>query len=115
MFSSRHHLPEVRYEAAGAALVGAMALGALVTYAFMRSRMAPPQEIVDDSSLAERVRAAMAHVVPDPMAIDVRARDGCVTLKGPVDSSQVGELVACAGRVRGVRAVDNRLSISNPS
>ena len=69
-------------------------------------------ETADDSVLVERVRAAMGHVIPDPLAIEVRAHDGCVTLKGPARPDQIGELVACAERVRGVLAVDNRLSVS---
>jgi osmotically-inducible protein OsmY len=80
--------------------------GALAT---IRNRMMPP-EPVEDGVLIERVRAALGHVIPDPLAIDVKVRDGCVTLKGPVVPDEVGEIVACAERVRGVRAVDNRLS-----
>lgn len=72
-------------------------------------------EVVDDVVLTERVRAAMGHVISDPHAIEIRVHDGCVTLKGPALQSQIGEIVACAQRVRGVREVDNRLSVSNPS
>ena len=69
----------------------------------------------DDTLLAERVRAALGRVVEDPDAIDVRVRDGCVILKGPVTAAEIGEIVACAGRVRGVQSVENRLSISSGS
>ena len=72
-------------------------------------------EPVDDTVLAERVRAAMGHVITDPHAIEVRVHEGCVTLKGPALQDEIGELVACAERVRGVRQVDNRLSVSNAS
>ena len=71
-------------------------------------------EVVDDTVLAERVRAAMGHVIDDPHAIEVRVREGCVMLKGPAQPHEIGELVACAERVRGVREVDNRLSVSTP-
>ena len=71
-------------------------------------------EIVDDGVLLERVRAAMGHVIGDPQAIELRVHEGCVTLKGPARAEEIEELVACAGRVRGVREVDNRLSVSNP-
>jgi osmotically-inducible protein OsmY len=80
--------------------------GALAT---IRSRVTPP-EPVDDSILTERVRAALGHVVPDAHAIDVKVRDGCVVLKGPVMPEEIGEIVACAERVRGVQQVENRLS-----
>jgi osmotically-inducible protein OsmY len=80
----------------------------------VQSRIARNEEPVDDSVLIERVRAAMGHVIPDPHAIEVRVHDGCVTLKGPAQPHEIGELVACAERVRGVREVDNRLSVTNP-
>lgn len=69
-----------------------------------------PADAVDDAVLTERVRAALGHVVPDAHAIEVKVRDGCVTLKGPVTQDEVGEIVACAQRVRGVQQVENRLS-----
>lgn len=80
--------------------------GALAT---IRGRFTP-QEPVDDAVLTERVRAALGHVVPDAHAIDVKVRDGCVTLKGPVLPEEIGEIVACTERVRGVQQVENRLS-----
>lgn len=71
-----------------------------------------PEDAADDSVLAERVRAAVGKVIADAQAIDVRVRDGIVTLKGPAKAEEIEELVACAGRVRGVKQVDNRLSLS---
>src|SRR5690242_13160931 len=52
-------------------------------------------DLVEDSVLLERVRAALGHVVGDPQAVDVRVRCGTVILKGPAREDQVGELVAC--------------------
>jgi osmotically-inducible protein OsmY len=69
-------------------------------------------ELVDDAILVERVRAALGHVVANPHHIDVKASGGRVTLKGPVTAEELGEIVACAERVRGVREVDNRLSLN---
>jgi osmotically-inducible protein OsmY len=80
--------------------------GALAT---IRSQLTPA-EPVDDGILIERVRAALGHVVPDVNAIEVKARDGCVILKGPVTQDEMSEIVACAQRVRGVQQVENRLS-----
>jgi osmotically-inducible protein OsmY len=116
----------MRYESSGTrlfAVLGALAAGATLMYfldpengrrrrAFVRNQVL--HDTLDDSMLVERVRAAMGRVISDPLAIDVRAHDGCVMLKGPAQPEQIGELVACAERVRGVRAVDNRLSVSNP-
>lgn len=90
-----------------------MGLGAGIMYLLVRSRLAPAAAPpADDFGVVERVRAAIGNVIPDPHAIDVRVRDGCVTLRGPALPEQIGELVACAQRVRGVRGVDNRLSVS---
>jgi osmotically-inducible protein OsmY len=77
--------------------------------AMIRARVTP-EEPVEDGVLYERVRAALGHVVPDVNAIDVKVRDGCVVLKGPVTQDEMGEIVACAQRVRGVHQVENRLS-----
>lgn len=74
-----------------------------------------PEEIVEDDILIERVRAALGHVVRDPRTVDVRARCGIVILKGPVREDQIGEMVACVQRVRGVLGVDNRMSINYES
>jgi osmotically-inducible protein OsmY len=71
-----------------------------------------PDDAADDSVLTERVRAAVGKVITDAQAIEVRVRDGVVTLKGPARAEEIAELVACAGRVRGVKDVDNRLSLS---
>ena len=81
----------------------------------VQNRLTTRDEIVDDTVLSERVRAAMGHVISDPHAIEIRVNDGTVTLKGPALPDEIGEIVACAQRVRGVREVDNRLSVSNPS
>ena len=81
----------------------------------MQSSLTTRDEPVDDTVLIERVRAAMGHVIGDPHAIDIRVHDGTVTLKGPALPHEIGEIVACAERVRGVREVENRLSISNPT
>ena len=65
---------------------------------------------VDDAVLTERVRAALGYVVLDVNSIDVKVRDGCVVLKGPVSPDEMEEIVACTERVRGVRKIENRLS-----
>jgi osmotically-inducible protein OsmY len=72
-----------------------------------------PEEPVEDAILLERVRAAMGHMVHDPRGVDIRVRCGTVILKGPASATQIEELMACAGRVRGVREVENRLSPSD--
>jgi hypothetical protein len=71
-----------------------------------------PDDIVEDGVLLERVRAALGHVVGDPHAVDIRVKCGTVVLKGPARQEQMDELVACVRNVRGVRDVENRLSLS---
>jgi hypothetical protein len=71
-----------------------------------------PDEIVEDAILAERVRAALGHVVGDPQAVDIRVKCGIVVLKGPAREEQMDELVACVRNVSGVQDVENRLSPS---
>jgi hypothetical protein len=68
------------------------------------------EEPVDDPVLLGRVRLALAQIIADPEAVDVRVHEGTVILKGPATGEQIGEMVACARRVRGVRRVENRLS-----
>jgi osmotically-inducible protein OsmY len=68
------------------------------------------QPDVDDATLIERVRVALARVIADSHALEVRAHEGAVTLKGPVRADQIEEIVGCVERVEGVCEVDNRLS-----
>jgi hypothetical protein len=70
----------------------------------------PAEDAVDDAMLVERVRMALGRTIANPDAIDVKAFEGRVVLKGPVTPEELGEIVACTERVRGVREVDNRLS-----
>jgi hypothetical protein len=69
-------------------------------------------EPIADAVLVERVRTALGHTIANPDGIDVKAFDGRVVLKGPVTPEELAEIVACTRRVRGVREVDNRLSLN---
>jgi hypothetical protein len=118
MFNRVPHYRITRGTGIGAAL-GFMALGAalalLMKPAVVRireARVAAPDQPIEDGVLVERVRAALARAVPGAEVVDVRAREGRVTLRGPARPDQIGEMVACAERVAGVRGVDNRLALS---
>jgi len=63
----------------------------------------------DDATLAERVRAKLGRYVSHPRAVEVEAQDACVTLRGPILSHEVEELIDAVSSVRGVREVLNRL------
>ena len=66
-------------------------------------------EEVDDVVLVERVRARLGRVCSHPHAIDVVARDGDVTLRGPILAREVDRVLATAAGVRGVRSVASEL------
>src|SRR5688572_10138158 len=62
-----------------------------------------------DDVLCERVRATLGRATSHPRALDVDVRDGCVTLRGPILSSEVSGVLAVAGGVRGVQGVIDEL------
>jgi hypothetical protein len=59
--------------------------------------------------LVERVRAKLGRVCTHPRAIDVDARDGEVTLRGPILSNEVDNVLGMSASVRGVNSVVNGL------
>jgi BON domain len=77
------------------------------TAAAIRGRLT--REHVDDERLVDRVRARLGRACSHPRAIDVTARDGEVTLQGPILASEVSHVVVATTAVRGVRAVVNNL------
>jgi hypothetical protein len=66
-------------------------------------------EVVDDAILLERVRAKLGRVSSHPRAIDVDARNGEVTLSGPILAREASKVIATIESVRGVRRVTDRL------
>ena len=64
---------------------------------------------VTDGVLQGRVRAALGRVCSHTRALEVGAKDGVVILRGPVLDHEADEILACAGRVTGVHAIDDRL------
>lgn len=65
----------------------------------------------DDVIIAERVRSAIGRQVSHPAAIEVSADGGTVNLKGAVLASEVEGLLECVSCVRGVKGVENHLSV----
>lgn len=64
----------------------------------------------DGRTLIERVRAELGRVASHPRAIDVlTAHDGCVTLTGPILSSEADDALAAAFSTPGVRTVEDQL------
>jgi uncharacterized membrane protein len=64
-----------------------------------------------DVVVEERVRSQLGRVVSHSHAIGVLAREGRVTLTGPVSATQVERLLVETRRVPGVREIENRLDI----
>ncbi len=64
-----------------------------------------------DQVLTERVRAKLGRVVSHRSAIDVAAKDGCVTLRGPILASEVKKTESCVSNVIGLLQVNNELEV----
>lgn len=75
--------------------------------AVTRSRLS--SDDINDVRLVERVRAKLGRACSHPRAIDVAARDGEVTLRGPILAHEVDDLIALTAWVPGVRVVVNEL------
>lgn len=68
-------------------------------------------EEVSDSVLVDRVRAKLGRYSVHLGAIDVQANDGTVTLTGPIVAEEMPRVLRATRFVRGVKAVDNQLSV----
>jgi uncharacterized membrane protein len=67
--------------------------------------------VPDDLVLIERVRAKMGRVVSHPHAIQIGARQGRVTLSGPILGSEVDRLRTAVRSVWGVSEVEDHLAV----
>ena len=76
-------------------------------WARIRANLGP--DTATDEVLQERVRAALGRLSRHVSAIDVAVADGSVTLNGPILEREHRRVVRAARRVRGVRAVNDRL------
>jgi uncharacterized membrane protein len=78
-------------------------------WAEMRSSLA--SEEVSDAVLAERVRSRLGGLVSHPSALEARAEQGRVTLRGPVLRHELDPLLKGVAAVRGVRDVEQHLEV----
>ena len=67
------------------------------------------ERAVDDARLLERIRARLGRVSSHPRAIEVEVQGGQVTLRGPILSAEVQDLLSAVAGARGVRSVINEL------
>jgi uncharacterized membrane protein len=72
-------------------------------------------ESADDVVLLERVRSALGRATSHPHAVEVQAVGSHVTLSGDALAAETGRIVACVGKVRGVKSVENRLRVHDSS
>jgi CBS domain-containing protein len=66
-------------------------------------------EPASDAVVEERVRAALGRACSHVSAIELSVADGYVSLSGPILEREYRRLLRTVGRVRGVRAIDDRL------
>ncbi len=65
----------------------------------------------DDAVLVNRVRSKLGRLVSHPGAIEVAAKDGNVTLSGPILEDEVPGLLSCVKSTHGVNDVNNNLEV----
>jgi hypothetical protein len=69
------------------------------------------KQIVDDRRLVERVRSRLGRACSHPGAIEVEVADGIVTLRGPILTSEIDDVIAAAAALPGIRAVDSAFEV----
>jgi gas vesicle protein len=77
-----------------------------------RARFA--SDVVDDQRLVQRARATLGRWCSHPRALDVDAKDGIVTLRGPILVTEAAALVSAVETVRGVKGVVDELDRHRP-
>jgi uncharacterized membrane protein/osmotically-inducible protein OsmY len=68
-------------------------------------------EQVDDETLAARVRSRLGRAARHLGSLTVTAKNGVITLRGPVLADEVPGVLRRTESVRGVRAVENQLEV----
>jgi hypothetical protein len=66
---------------------------------------------VTDQVIEARVRSQIGRNSTHPAAIKVCSKDGFVNLSGPVLEDEVANVVQCAKLIRGVKGVENELTV----
>ena len=71
------------------------------------------QEAVPDDVLVQRVRSRFGRLPVEIGGFEVLAHDGIVTLRGEIGDDDVPRVLRAARFVRGVKAVDNHLTVGS--
>jgi hypothetical protein len=69
------------------------------------------QDEVPDDKIVARIKSKMGRYVSHPSAVNVTARNGHVTLSGPILADETRALIDCVNGVPGVRSVESRLDV----
>jgi osmotically-inducible protein OsmY len=77
----------------------------------LRARLEERGGGIPDERIEARVRSQLGRPVSHPGALEVRVRDGCVEVSGPILAHEVEELLHAIRSVRGVRDVVDRLDV----
>ncbi len=70
-----------------------------------------PDRDDSDEAIVDRVRSRLGHVVKHPKALEITARDGRITLKGPVLRNEERAATRCVAATPGVKDVEHRLEV----
>lgn len=68
-------------------------------------------EATEDDVLVARIRAKLGHCASHARSVEVKARDGQVTLSGATSKREADKVLAAVMAVRGVRGVEGKLQI----
>ncbi len=68
-------------------------------------------EVVDNETLAARVRAALGRISDDLSRMQLTAENGHVTLSGPILKRDEARLIAAAAAVPGVQRTTNQMTV----
>jgi len=68
-------------------------------------------EAIDERRLVERVRARIDHTCSHPRAIEVKASEGTVILRGPILAGELSALLGAVWNVPGLQAIRDELTV----
>lgn len=80
------------------------------TLAGIKNKLHHQPTEVPEGKLVARIRSKMGHLISNPHAIQVSARDGGIMLTGDILQEEMPTLLSAVRSVAGVSSVDNRLT-----
>jgi uncharacterized membrane protein len=71
----------------------------------------PQAKHCEDEVLSARVRSRIGRATTHPGAIEIKAKDGCIRIRGPILADELGDVLYKIRSTPGVRRVENGLEI----